>query len=354
MELLKQNVGVEVDSQKLKVSFMFWFSDQSLKIKGSRQFDNSPLGFVSLSDWIESKRDKNHVVHLTMEATGVYYENSAYYFHEKEDYRVHVLLPNKSKAFKESLNIKSKTDEIDAKMLGRLGCERALDIWAPMSNQMRELKITNRERLRLLKEKTMVINQLHAETSGYKPNLKSINRYNNRINFIKAQITEIEIDLKSMVEKDEDLSERIKNVCTAKGIGFITAVGVISELNGFVLFKNRGQIVSFCGYDVVERQSGTSILGKSRISKKGNSNVRGMLFMSAMCAAVNDEHHKEYYQRIVEKTSIKMKGNVAIQRKLLLLIYALFKSNKPYDPAYRLKLEEKLNPKAQTMTTEII
>lgn len=353
MELLKQNVGIEVDSKKLKVSFMYWFSDQSIKIKGSRQFDNTPIGFASLSDWIESKRDKSHAVHLTMEATGVYYENAAYYFHEKEDYQVHVLLPNKSKAFKESLNIKSKTDEIDAKMLGRLGCERALETWAPMSSQMRELKITNRERLKLIKEKTMVINQLHAETSGYKPNEKTINRYNSRIDFIKTQLDEIEKDLKSMVDQDEDLSERIKNVCTAKGIRFITAVGVISELNGFVLFKNRAQIVSYCGYDVVERQSGTSILGKSRISKKGNSNVRGMLYMSAMSAAVNDEHHKAYYQRIVEKTSIKMKGNVAIQRKLLLLIYALFKSNKPYDPEYPLKLADKLKPKMKLTAAEI-
>ena len=70
-----------------------------------------------------------------------------------------------------------------------------------------------------------------------------------------------------------------------------------------------------------------------------------MMFMAAMTAAVHDDHHKAYYQRIVDTTKIKMKANVAIQRKLLLLIYALFTKNEPYDPTYHLKLQKRLEPK---------
>lgn len=342
MELIKQNVGVEVDSKKLKVSLSFLFLNQTIKIKGSRQFDNSGPGLSSLFDWLESKRDKNLVMHVTMEATGVYYENAAYYFHEKESFAVHVVLPNTSKAYRESLNLKSKTDEIDAKALGRLGCERVLKIWQPMSVQMLELKNCNRERLRLIKEKTMIINQLHADSASFRPNPNGLKRYKSRISFIENQISETEKELKFLVSKDKELEQRIANVCTAKGLAFKTVVGVVAELNGFALFTNRGQVVSYAGYDVVERSSGNSILGKRRISKKGNSKIRGMLYMAAMSAAQNDEHHKTYYQRIVERTSIKMKGNVAIQRKLLLLIYTLFLKNEPYDPEYRFKLEQKI------------
>lgn len=85
--------------------------------------------------------------------------------------------------------------------------------------------------------------------------------------------------------QDELLSERMTNVCTANGIGVITAIGVVAETDGFALFPNRNQLVSYAGYDVIQRQSGTSILGKTKISKKGNSNIRRMLYMDAMSAA---------------------------------------------------------------------
>jgi hypothetical protein len=103
--------------------------------------------------------------------------------------------------------------------------------------------------------------------------------------------------------------------------------------------------VSYAGYDVAKRESGTSVKGRTRISKKGNSFIRQMMFFSAMSAITSDPHHKAYANRIFEKTSIYMKANVAIQRKLLLLIYALFTKNEPYDPDYHNKLTAKLRPK---------
>ena len=90
------------------------------------------------------------------------------------------------------------------------------------------------------------------------------------------------------------------------------------------------------------KESGTSIKGIERISKQGNSYVRQALYMPAMSAVRHDEHHKNYYTRIVEKTNIKLKGNVAIQRKLLLLIYALFTKNEPYDPNYHIEMTARL------------
>ena len=132
-------------------------------------------------------------------------------------------------------------------------------------------------------------------------------------------------------------------VCTIKGVGFITAIGIISEFNGFILFKNRNQVVSFSGYDVIRKESGTSIQGKTKMSKKGNSYVRQMMYMAAMSAAIHDEHHKNYYTRIVDKTGLKMKASVAIQRKLLLLIYTIFKNEVKYDPLHYLKVQDHLN-----------
>lgn len=353
MQVIKQNLGIEVDAKKLKVSFQVLLDDLSIKVKGSRSFDNTDTGFKSLEEWLAKKRIGELLVHLTMEATGVYYEHLAYHFHARPSFVVHVVLPNVSKAFLKSLNLKSKTDEIDARGLGRMGLERQLSAWQPMSTQMRQLRKLVRERLHLLKEKTMVCNQLHAERSSYGCSESSLQRYENRLGFLDKQIEAIEEELHQTVEKDEALQERIDNVCTAKGLGFITVIGVVAEMNGFILFNNRKQVVSYTGYDVVEKESGTSVRGRPRISKKGNSYVRQMLFMAAMSAAVHDDHHKAYYQRIVEKTSIKMKANVAIQRKLLLLIYALFKNNVPYDSNHPMKVRQRLKSSEKSKSDEL-
>jgi Transposase and inactivated derivatives len=353
MKILKQNTGTDVDSKSLKVSLQLLKADLSKKVKGSRTFNNTVKGFKELHQWIEKKREPNLAVHLTLEVTGVYHENLVHYFEDQSDYIIHVVLPNISHAYLKSLNLKSKTDKIDARGLGQMGLERELSIWKSISPQMRELKKTSRERLRLIREKTMVSNQLHAEVASFSPNRKAIKRFEARLKFIEKQILQIEKDLKKIVGKDKVLEKKLENVCTIKGVRFITAVGIVAEYNGFNLFTNRNQVVSFAGYDVIKNESGTSIKGKTKISKKGNSYTRQILYMPACSAATYDEHHKKYYQRIVSKTGIKMKGNVAIQRKLLLLIYALFTNNLPYDPNYHLKIKEQIENGKNVITKNV-
>ncbi len=355
MDTIKQNLGIDVGSKDLKVSLRFLMTDLSIKTKGSRTFKNTLKGFQALQEWADKKRVKDLPLSITMEATGVYYESLAYYFYEQPSYLVHVVLANASNAYFKSLSLKSKTDKIDAWGLAQMGLERRLNSWLPVSPQMRDLKKIVRERIRLIREKNMVTNQLHAELASFRPSSIVRKRSEKRIAFLDKQIQDAEKDLRRLVNKDPDLKERLDNVCTAHGIGFITAIGVVAEYNGFILFKNRNQIVSFAGYDVKQNESGTSIKGKNRISKQGNSYVRQMLYMSAMSAAVHDAHHRAYYLRIVDKTGIKMKGNVAIQRKLLLLIYTLFTKNEPYDSLHFLKVRNRLKSKSKsTKRTELI
>ena len=342
MKILRQNVGIEVDAKKLKLSFQQLEEGFIIKIVGSRTFDNSVISFPEIKQWIDKKKAADVAVNITMEATGVYYENVAYFFTENSDYEVHVVLGNISKAYLKSLNMRSKTDEIDAKGLGQMGVERVLDIWNPASSQMRTIKKMCRERNRMIKQKTMTSNQLHSELASYEPSQSVVERSVDRIEFLEKQIKAVVKEIKLLVEKDEVLTERIDNVCTIRGVAFITAISVVSEANGFILIKNRSQLVSYCGYDIKKKESGTSIKGVETISKQGNSHIRGALYMAAMSAVQHDEHHKNYYTRIVEKTSLKMKGNVAIQRKLLLLIYALFTKNEAYNPMYHIEMAERL------------
>ena len=125
MEILKQNVGIDVAKDSFVATFTILLKDLIVKNKATKEFKNNSNGFENLYQWCKKLQEDNLEVNYTMEATGVYYESLAYYLYEK-DVTVHVLLPNKAKKFAESLNVKSKTDKIDSKVLGQMGVERNL------------------------------------------------------------------------------------------------------------------------------------------------------------------------------------------------------------------------------------
>ena len=92
--------------------------------------------------------------------------------------------------------------------------------------------------------------------------------------------------------------------------------------------------MSYCGLDVKQKESGTSVKGKPKISKKGNRHLRKAMYLPALSAMRFNEQHKALFVRLVSRHGIKMKAAVAVQRKILELIYVIFKTNKPFDRDY--------------------
>jgi transposase len=180
----------------------------------------------------------------------------------------------------------------------------------------------------------MVKNQLHAEQTEAEPNKESIGRIKERIKMLNRQEKEIKAELAVLIKQDEQLSEQVNIICSLTGIRLLTAAIVLGETNGFELIRNKRQLASYAGFDVKEKTSGTSIKGKPKISKKGNRYLRKAMHMPALCAIRYDERFKAIFARLVSKHGIKMKAVVAIQRKLLEMIYTLYKTGNKYDKNY--------------------
>lgn len=347
-QIIKQNVGVDISKDDFKVCFYQLKSDHQHRIKASRTFKNTLSGFKGFVQWMAKHAAADLLIHITVEATGVYYEQLVHFLHDQQQYYISVVLPNKSKAFAKSLNIKTKTDKVDARLLGQMGLERNLKQWAPLSNNLRLIKQLTRERVSLLDERVALMNKLHARHHAYAPAKEVIKRLNKRLKLANQQIEQVEQQIKQAVEQDPKLKKLIDKICQVKGLGLVTVATVIAETGGFELFTSRKQLASFAGYDVVERESGSSIKGKTRISKKGNRYIRRALHCPALTVVKYEPHFQQLYQRVYDRTAIKMKGYVAVQRKLLLLIYTLFKNNVDYDPKHAQNLEEKLRSRQET------
>jgi transposase len=332
--LVKQCVGIDVSKDHLDVCFSQMDDQQTIIIKSTKKFANRIGGWKALDTWLKRLSTSELPLWLVMEATGVYYEGAAHFF-SSQQYQVAVVLPNKSKSYMQSLNLKTKTDAMEAKALAQMGLERKMKQWRSFSPTMMTIRRLSREREAVQEHLVSTSNQLHAHKHEHQPEKKTLQRAQNHIKFLQKQVRDIDFQIEQVLVQDPELKAKVDRVCTIKGIGMLTAVTVISETNGFELFENKAQLVSYAGYDVVERQSGSSIKGKTRISKKGNAHIRRALHYPALSAARYDPNLKALYQRVVERNpKAKMIALVAVQRKLLVLIYTLFKKNLEYDPNY--------------------
>lgn len=203
----------------------------------------------------------------------------------------------------------------------------------------------------MIGERTAALNRLHAYSHQGHPQQDSIERTNRLIVFYEAQIAEIEDQIQKIVKTDPSLRKRISYIESIKGVGFLTAVIIIAETNGFATFTGIKQVVSFAGLDVKIRESG-KWKGKSRISKCGNRHIRKALYMPALAKITHDQNTKLFYERLVQKKGIKMVAGVAVQRKLLALIYTLWKKQEFFDPSITTEKSENVEQKPSLDSTE--
>jgi transposase len=326
-----------IAKDEIQICFRESMSDGSMRIRVQKKVANTKTGWNMIDTSIRKnlKADAPQGFLVVMEATGVYHENVCYYL-SNQGYCVSVSLPNDTKCYIKSLGQKSKNDKIDAQALAQMGLERQLDIWVAPSASVLRIKQLTRERQLLIEEQTSIKNQLHAFEHGYEVSKDAQKRFALRLKLIAKQIKEIDELLVQAVEADNKLKTKVERICTIKGFGIISAIILIAETNAFANFDNRAQLTSYAGYDVVENQSGNRA-GKTRISKRGNAHIRRCLHFPALAAIRHDDDMKQLYERVFDRTKIKMKACVAVQRKMLLLAYALCKNETDFDPQYKQK-----------------
>jgi transposase len=335
-KIVKEVVGIDVAQKELVVSLGRMFQDLDIEIFAHKVFANNEKGIRSMIQWVSSLCEGKGQIRYVMEATGVYHEKLAYTL-EGMDIDVSVILPNKISNYARSLEIKTVTDKTASQAIAQFGLERKLDNWVRPKDIYRELKQLTRERDQIVGERAMVKNQKHAEKSEAMPNRKSIERIEERIKFLNRQEKEIKADITKLVNSDPEVRDRIKNICTIPGVGELTAVTVLAETNGFELIRNKKQLTGYAGFDVREKQSGTSVKGKPRISKRGNRHLRKSMHLPSLSSVKHNGSHRDLYIRIVSKSGIKMKALIAVQRKMLELIFVMDKNQNPYQDEYHKK-----------------
>lgn len=328
-----QCVGIDVSKRKFTATLYITDLNGWCSHTASVDFTNDKSGFNQLLKWTRKEATPGVELSFLMEATGVYYEAIAYHLHRLGK-TLFVVLPNKARKFAEYQGIKTKTDSVDSYALAWMGCsDTRLKPWSPPSDTLRRLKQMIRMEQALTKQKVFIKGQLEGVKNSASPEKAVITTWESLMKRIDESLKKNVEHMKELIEADAPMYKKIKCLESIPGIGFHTAAAVVAETGGFAMCSSRKQLASYAGLDVTARQSG-EIDGRRSISKKGNRRIRAILYMPAVSTLVHDEHLRSFYDRVTARNQNAGKiGIIAVERKLLLLMYTLWKKEEMYSPS---------------------
>jgi transposase len=162
------------------------------------------------------------------------------------------------------------------------------------------------------------------------PIIKSLAEH---ILFLLAQIDQLTEQLQTlMITQDNNDTPLLS---TIKGVGDVSAALFTASIGDVNRFDNADQVVAFFGMNPRTKQSGDTIKGKGFIQKKGNSAVRHYLYVCVLSMIRTHNHPIQlFYRRLVDRGKPKMVALVASMRKLVLIMFAMLKNNKPFSMSY--------------------
>lgn len=259
------------------------------------------------------------------------YSSLLYRFCAQKKVKVFIINPKQSHNFAKAISQRNKSDKTDARMLSKaIAVAKEDEIVTPVIDTLVE-DIKEMMGYYKIKVKQRVALSNHLESlnaKGYKTAIAK--RLEKEIYELKKGEKEIIDEIYQLIAKDENLLKRYKAILSIDGIGKITAIILIYL---FIKYPNANQrqITSLVGLDPTIRESGTSIKGKSHISKAGGRIFRSTLFMAAMVAVKRNEKMEIFYNRLKTNGKHTTVAQVAVMRKLVIIAHSLYKSGQMYD-----------------------
>lgn len=154
------------------------------------------------------------------------------------------------------------------------------------------------------------------------------------VDSLKLAIDKLKIELKQHINKNKELRESVEFAISVPGIGEISVATILAECGPLCFFSCR-QLGAYSGLAPAIRQSGTS-LNCSRISKRGPSELRRILYMASVVGVEHNSKMKAFYSRLISKSKKPMQARCAVMHKLLILARAVIVNKTKYDKNYGL------------------
>lgn len=291
-------------------------------------FSSDAQGHTKFLRWLD-RVGASKSVHICLEETGCYGRALGAFLHEAGH---HVSIVNAAliKNFGASLNLRTKTDAVDARLIAQYTVERVPARWAPLAPAHQALRDATRRREQVMGLITQEKNHLEASPS------EAVSRHIGRtIELLEGELRAIKALMDEIVESDPQLKHNATLLDSIPGIAELTATLLLAELPPLDSFQSARQLCAYAGLTPRQRKSGTSVNGKSRLCKQGRGGLRRLLFMPAMSLMGSKSGPlRKFADQLLaaSKTPACVVG--ALMRKLMALAFAILRSGVAFDPNY--------------------
>lgn len=320
-------LGIDVSKDKLDC-----YLSQALEAKAKRsmlfQVPNNDEGFAKIASRLNKHNFEFKQITAVLEPTSTYHVELIYWLYE---HKVSVCLanPKDTHHYAKSLGRDSKTDRLDSFALAQFGLTRKLRFWNPPSKNIRKLNTLMRQRRCIIQDKQREENRLESLAGE---EMRYAGKYLKKtIAMFKKQEAMIDAEIAALIKKDSQLNEVNKRLQTIPGVANVVAPILI------ILFSNRDfqngrQAAAFTGTVPREYQSGSSIKGAARMSKRGPGNIRAALHMAAMAILTTryDSPLKTFYERLIRSGKSKACALGALMHKLVVVAFAMWRDKTDY------------------------
>lgn len=312
-------IGIDISKRKFDLALL-----HRGKLK-HKAFPNTPAGHEALIAWL---RDLGvTAAHACLESTNVYGEALAECLHD-HGYTVSIVNPARIKGFAQSELARTKTDKADAGVIARFCAALRPAPWTPDPQEIRELRALVRRLEALMDMRQQEINRFQVAPPVVAETVQA------HIEYLNQSIKDTKQRIRDHIDHHPDLKQKKELLASIPGIAEATIHVALSEFADITRFKNAKCLAAFVGVAPRERQSGSSVRGRTVLSKMGRGKLRKAFFMPALVALRYNPLLKAMKERLLAAGKAKMAIVGAAMRKLVHLIYGVLKSGKPFDAHY--------------------
>jgi len=329
MERVPYYVGVDIASKDFVASIC---DEPGHELGILEDVENRPAGFQAFIKWLTRNKVTAENSIICLENTGVYSEGFCYYLTVAK-YRVTVVSPLHAKKRFTTL---SKTDRIDAKQLAEYAYRYRdqLTQWQPRDPVLEQVKTLYATREHLTRQLIANKNALTAlERKVVQTKLATVS-HRNMVVAIGQQIKAIDAEIKNLIDSDSTYRHLSDLADSVPGVGAALANSLLIMTDGFSTTLEHKRLCSRLGIAPHQKESGTSVQYTPQSLRHGNTRIRKLLHLAARSVATHVAEFKQYFLRKLAQGKPKLLIYNNIANKLIKIIFAVIRSQKPYCKGY--------------------
>lgn len=163
------------------------------------------------------------------------------------------------------------------------------------------------------------------------------------LSFAKLEINYLLEKYDGFLQQIEEIDNYVTDICSSldetskitqiKGIGIVTASGIVAELGDIRKYKSPKQMIKMAGLSLTENSSG-KVKGTTSISRRGRKDLRRLLYQVILGMIRTNTAFKEMYIYYTTRRKNQLTGKqaiIALSRKLLRIIHTIIIKDVDYD-----------------------